>query len=40
VNRAGDRAIITMSNGGEIPASRSYIPALRDAGLLPKVRNG
>lgn len=34
--RVGDRAILTMSDGREIPVSRSYIPAIKDAGLLPK----
>lgn len=38
--RIGDRAVLTLTNGAEVPASRSYIPALRDAGLLPKVPNG
>jgi len=40
VKRTGDRAIMTLKTGAEIPASRTYIPALRDAGLLPTVRNG
>ncbi len=34
--RSGDRAILTMSDGRDIPVSRSYIPAIKDAGLLPK----
>ncbi|MEM7724143.1 MAG: LytTR family DNA-binding domain-containing protein [Pseudomonadota bacterium] len=34
--RDGDRAILTLSQGGDIPASRSHIPALKDAGLLPR----
>lgn len=34
--RTGDRAILKMSDGREIPVSRSYIPAIKDAGLLPK----
>ena len=34
--RAGDRAVLTMSAGDEIPASRTYVPALRAAGFLPK----
>ena len=33
--RAGDRAILTMSNGAEIPVSRANIAAIREAGLLP-----
>ena len=34
--RKGDRAVLTMTDGTEIPASRSYIPALREAGLLER----
>ena len=34
--RKGDRAVLTMKDGTEIPASRSYIPALREAGLLER----
>lgn len=34
--RSGDRAILTMSNGRDIPVSRSYVPAIKEAGLLPK----
>jgi hypothetical protein len=34
--RDGDRAILTMAHGGDIPVSRSHIPAVKDAGLLPK----
>ena len=34
--RQGDRAILTMSDGRDIPVSRSYVPAIKDAGLLPK----
>ena len=34
--RIGDRAILTLHNGTQIPASRSYMAALRAAGLLPK----
>lgn len=36
VRREGDRAVLSMSVGGDIPASRSHIPALRQAGLLPR----
>jgi hypothetical protein len=36
VRREGDRAILTMSHGGDIPASRSHIGALKHAGLLPR----
>jgi hypothetical protein len=34
--RDGDRAVLEMTAGGDIPASRSHIPALREAGLLPR----
>jgi DNA-binding LytR/AlgR family response regulator len=34
--RDGDRATLHMSHGGDIPVSRSHIPAVKDAGLLPK----
>lgn len=33
--RTGDRAILTMSHGADIPVSRTYIPAIKEAGLLP-----
>ncbi len=33
--REGDRAILTMTAGGDIPVSRRYLPAIREAGLLP-----
>jgi DNA-binding LytR/AlgR family response regulator len=36
VRRDGDRAVLAMTMGGDIPASRSHIPALREAGLLPR----
>lgn len=35
VQRKGDRAILTLKTGAEIPASRSNIPKLKEAGLLP-----
>jgi hypothetical protein len=35
VRRAGDRAIVTMRDGRDIPVSRSYVPAVKDTGLLP-----
>lgn len=38
--RVGDRAVLTLSTGAEIPASRTYIPALREAGVFPKASNG
>lgn len=34
--RAGDRAILTMAHGGDIPVSRSHMQALKAAGLLPR----
>ncbi|KNG93171.1 hypothetical protein ATO11_14600 [Pseudaestuariivita atlantica] len=34
--RAGDRAILTLSDGAEIPVSRANLPAVREAGLLPR----
>lgn len=34
--REGDRAVLSLSHGGDIPASRSHIPALKEAGLLPR----
>lgn len=34
--REGERAILTMTGGHEIPVSRTYLPAIRDAGLLPR----
>lgn len=36
VRREGDRAVSKMTVGGDNPASRSHIPALREAGLLPR----
>ncbi len=33
--RTGDRAILTMSQGADIPVSRTYVPAIKEAGLLP-----
>lgn len=34
--RTGERAVLTMTGGQEIPVSRTYLPAIKDAGLLPK----
>jgi DNA-binding LytR/AlgR family response regulator len=34
--REKDRAILTMSDGRDIPVSRSYLPAVKDAGILPR----
>lgn len=36
VKRDRDRAILTMSDGVEIPVSRSYMPAIRERGLLQR----
>jgi len=35
-NRKGDGAVLSMAQGGDIPVSRSHMPAIRDAGLLPR----
>lgn len=34
--REGDRAMLTMRHGGDIPVSRANVPAIREAGLLPR----
>lgn len=34
--REGDRAVLTMTHGADIPVSRRYVPAIKEAGLLPK----
>jgi hypothetical protein len=34
--RDGDRAILSMAAGGDIPVSRSHIRAVKEAGLLPR----
>lgn len=34
--RDRDRAVLTMSDGVEIPVSRSYMPAIRERGLLQR----
>lgn len=36
VRRDGARAILTMADGRDIPVSRTYIPAIKEAGLLPR----
>lgn len=36
--RTQDRGTLTLSNGETRPVSRSYMAAVRDAGLLPKAR--
>lgn len=35
VERDGARATLTMTDGRKVPVSRTYVPALREAGLLP-----
>ncbi len=40
VESTGDRAACHMTTGDAIPVSRSYMPALREANLLPRGRNG
>ncbi len=35
VRRQGDRAMVSLKNGEELPASRSNLKQLKDAGLLP-----
>ncbi|SHH00323.1 LytTR family DNA-binding domain-containing protein [Marivita hallyeonensis] len=35
VTRQGDRAILSMSHGPDIPVSRANLPKLKEAGLLP-----
>ncbi len=39
VNRDGPRANVRLSDGRDIPASRTYVPALKEAGLLPTLRS-
>lgn len=34
--RDGDRAILTLVSGAEIPVSRANLPKVREAGLLPR----
>ncbi|MFA3917452.1 LytTR family transcriptional regulator DNA-binding domain-containing protein [Ruegeria sp. 2012CJ15-1] len=38
VRRSKGRVIVTLSDGTEIPVSRSYLPALQQAGLVPGPR--
>lgn len=40
VTRNGDRAVCIMTTDDELPVSRSYMPALKAAGLLPRPANG
>lgn len=34
--RRGDGALLTLSDGSEIPVSRANVPLIREAGLLPR----
>jgi hypothetical protein len=34
--RKGDGAVLTMSQGPDIPVSRANVPAIKEAGLLPR----
>lgn len=34
--RKGDRAVLTMSDGTEVPVSRANLPKIKEAGLLPR----
>lgn len=36
VRRSGDGAVVTLTAGQEVPVSRRFVPALRQAGLLPR----
>jgi len=36
VTRDGDRAVLHMTTGGDIPVSRRHVPTIREAGLLPR----
>lgn len=40
VRRINDRSEVTLSNQETRPISRGYMPAVKEAGLLPKGRNG
>lgn len=40
VEKISDRGEVTLSDGSKKPISRGYMPAVRDAGLLPKARGG
>jgi hypothetical protein len=33
--RDGAKAVLTMSNGQEVPVSRTYVPVLKETGILP-----
>ncbi|MBV0914001.1 LytTR family DNA-binding domain-containing protein [Anianabacter salinae] len=34
--REGERAVLTLSTGAEVPVSRANVPRIREAGLLPR----
>ncbi|WP_058246574.1 LytTR family DNA-binding domain-containing protein [Tropicibacter naphthalenivorans] len=34
--REGDRAILTLSDGQELPVSRANVAKIKEAGLLPR----
>jgi hypothetical protein len=34
--RDGDRALLQMTKGGDVPVSRRHIPTIKEAGLLPR----
>jgi DNA-binding LytR/AlgR family response regulator len=36
VERLGDRALLHMNTGDQIPVSRANLPKLKEAGLLPR----
>ncbi|MBT8415739.1 MAG: LytTR family transcriptional regulator [Boseongicola sp.] len=35
-HKEGDRAVLTMTQGDDIPVSRANVPAIKEAGLLPR----
>lgn len=38
--RDGDKALIRLTDGTELPVSRRYVPILKEAGLLPRTSHG
>jgi hypothetical protein len=38
--RNGDKAVIRLTDGTELPVSRRYVPILKEAGLLPRASHG
>jgi DNA-binding LytR/AlgR family response regulator len=40
VRRTGETAIVTLINGHEVPVSRRFVPALRQAGLFARPAGG